>query len=455
MTPPARYENGIVSPEPLAKELRLQPSGRVVKNRFLKSPMAEGLASWSPTVPSERGAPTDEHVTLYTSWGKGKNNWGIIVTGNVDIEYDAMDGIADMLIPPELAPKGERFEKFKEIAKVAKVDGSLLVAQVSHPGRQVQYRINPNAISASAVQLEPKFGMSFGKPRAATKEDIARIIEGFAHAAEYLEKAGFDGVELHAAHGYLISQFLSRTTNQRDDEYGAQNMENRLRLISDITKAIKARVSPNFIVAAKLNSVEFQDGGVTPEEAKELVERLENLGMDFVELSGGTYENMAMTWEKESTRQREGFFIEWAEKITSSLGPDRKIKVFIAGGLRSVGAMVKALDVVDGVSIGRPAAAEPRLPSDIIEGRVQGAIKPTDAFENDFLMSMTVATAQISQLGRGFEPLNANDPEVMQTFGADMGNWYQKTVEDGDKLEYIRAVQYSGPQVPYGTAVTK
>ena len=297
--------------------------------------------------------------------------------------------------------------------------------------------------------------MQFGKPHAATKDEIARIIEGFSHAAAYLEKAGFDGMELHAAHGYLISQFLSRTTNKRTDEYGAQNMENRLRLISEIVQGIKSRVSPGFILAAKLNSVEFQDGGVTPEEAKELVETLEKLGLDFVELSGGTYENLGMTYEKDSTRQREGFFLEWAEKVTNSLGPDRKIKVFIAGGLRSVGAMVKALDVVDGVSLGRPAAAEPRLSADIIEGKVQGAIKLTDAFENDFLMGMGVALAQISQIGHGKEPINHNDQKVMQTFSEDMGQWFQKSVEDGEKMEHVRSVQYSGPQIPYGTVLTK
>lgn len=294
-------------------------------------------------------------------------------------------------------------------------------------------------------------GMTFGKPHAANKDEIARFIEGFSHAAAYLEKAGFDGIELHAAHGYLISQFLSRTTNKRTDEYGAQNMENRLRLISEIVKSIKARVSSKFIVAAKLNSVEFQDGGVTPQEAKELVETLEKLGLDFVELSGGTYEALGMTYEKESTRQREGFFLEFAETVTKSLGPDRKIKVFIAGGLRSVAAMVKALDVVDGVSLGRPAAAEPQLAAAIIEGRAQGALKHLDAYEADFVMGMGIAQAQISQLGQGKEPMNHNDEEVMKTFAGDMGAWYQKVVEDGEKMEEIRAVQYSGPLKSYGT----
>jgi len=293
-------------------------------------------------------------------------------------------------------------------------------------------------------------GMTFGKPHAATKEEIAQIIEGFAHAAEYLEKAGFDGIELHAAHGYLLSQFLSRTTNKRTDEYGTQTVENRLRLISEIANAIKARVSSTFIVSAKLNSVEFQDGGVTPDEARELCERLEALGFDFVELSGGTYERMALSWEKESTKQREGFFLEWAETITKALDPAHQMRIFIAGGLRTVGAMVDALDVVDGVSIGRPAAAEPRLASDIIEGRVKGAIQPAEMVENDLGMGMGVAGAQFAQIAKGFEPLDVSDNEVVQIFGQDMGAWYEKLVQDGDKNQFVRAIQYSGPQVPYG-----
>ncbi|KAG5794033.1 hypothetical protein H9Q69_006909 [Fusarium xylarioides] len=345
---PVRYTSKDVSPEPLAQELHLYPSGRVAKNRFLKSPMAESLASWDPEIVSKRGIPTDELIELYRRWGEGKNNFGIVVTGNIDIDLTSVGAAASPSIPVDAPFEGERFERFKQLATAAKKDGSLFLAQVNHPGRQVPYKFNPVAISASDVQLDPKMGMTFGKPHAATKEEIAQIIEGFAHAAEYLEKAGFDGIELHAAHGYLLSQFLSRTTNKRTDEYGTQTVENRLRLISEIANAIKARVSPTFIVSAKLNSVEFQDGGVTPDEVRELCERLEALGFDFVELSGGTYERMALSWEKESTKQREGFFLEWAETITKTLDPAHKMRIFIAGGLRTVGAMVDALEVVDG-----------------------------------------------------------------------------------------------------------
>ncbi|KAM0347407.1 hypothetical protein ACHAPU_004928 [Fusarium lateritium] len=448
---PARYTSEDVSPEPLAQELRFQPSGRVAKNRFLKSPMAEALATWDPKVFSKRGIPTDELIELYRRWGEGKNNFGVIVTGNVDIDPESVGVACSPVIPADAPFEGERFDKFKQLATVAKKDGSLIVAQVNHPGRQIPYKMNPIAISASDVQLEPKLGMTFGNPHAATKDEIAQIINGFVHAAEYVERAGFDGIELHAAHGYLLSQFLSRTTNKRTDEYGAQTIENRLRLISEIATAIKARVSPNFIISAKLNSVEFQDGGVTADEARELCERLEKLGLDFVELSGGTYEQMAMSWEKESTRKREGFFLEWAETITKALDPAHKMKIYIAGGFRTVGAMVDALKIVHGVSIGRPATAEPRLVNDILEGRVKGAIQPMEMVEKDLGMSMGVSGAQMAQIAKGFEPFDASDAEVMATFGGDMGAYYEKVVQDGDKNEVVGSIQYSGVQVPYGT----
>ncbi|KAK9769993.1 hypothetical protein SCAR479_13318 [Seiridium cardinale] len=232
--------------------------------------------------------------------------------------------------------------------------------------------------------------------------DIAHVIEGFVHADEYSHKAGFDGIELHAANGYILSQFLWRTANKRTDKYGLQNIESRLRLISEIAHAIKSRVPSDFLVAAKLNNVELQDGGA-----------LDDFGFDFVELSGGTYENLGYEYKKESTRRRAGYFLEWAETITKSLGKDNKLRTYIVGGLKSVGAMVKALDVVAGISLGRPATVEPHLAIDVIEGRVQGALKAVEAVESDQGMTLVVAPAQISQISRNIEPLDASDVSVM------------------------------------------
>lgn len=298
-------------------------------------------------------------------------------------------------------------------------------------------------------------GMTFGKPRAATKDDIKQIANDFAHAAEYLEKAGFDGIELHAAHGYLISQFLSRTTNLRTDEYGVQSVENRMRFLSDIVRAIKSRVSPKFIVGAKLNSVEFQDGGVTADEARAVVEGLESMGLDYVQLSGGTYEELGLKWERDSSKIREGFFLKFAKAISEALGDGRKIKMYLAGGMRSAGAMVDALKVVDGIALGRPAAWEPRLASDILEGRVTGSLKPLDGLAEDFGIGMAGAGAQIWQIARGKEPLQLNDKATLAHLQQDVGTWYQKTMADADKLEFSKPVEFTGPEVDYGAVAVE
>ncbi|KAJ4329548.1 hypothetical protein N0V95_010195, partial [Ascochyta clinopodiicola] len=168
-------------------------------------------------------------------------------------------------------------------------------------------------------------GKTFAKPRAATEEDIMSIIEGFAHAAEYLEKAGYDGVQLHAAHGFLLAQFLSPSTNQRTDKYGG-SLENRARIITEIGREVRKRTSDRFILSIKLNSVEFQENGLASEEAATLCKTLENNKFDFVELSGGTYEKLAFEHKRESTKKREAFFLEFADKITPSLS---KTKVYV------------------------------------------------------------------------------------------------------------------------------
>lgn len=156
--------------------------------------------------------------------------------------------------------------------------------------------------SASDVRVNTSVsGNEFGIPRPATENDISGIVEGFAHAAEYLEKAGFDGIELHGAHGYLISQFISPRTNKRTDQYGATRTD-RFRLVFEIAESIRHRVSPSFIMRIKINAVEFHpDGGVQPEDATALCVALENARLDFVELSGPNYHKMALAEVKRTT----------------------------------------------------------------------------------------------------------------------------------------------------------
>jgi 2,4-dienoyl-CoA reductase-like NADH-dependent reductase (Old Yellow Enzyme family) len=359
-----------------------------------------------------------------------------------------VEAAGNPIIPRGAPYEGERFERFKELATESKKHGSLIVGQVSHPGRQVADNIQKHPISASDVQLEGNvMGMTFAKPRAATDEDIKNIIEGFAHSAEYLERAGYDGIELHGAHGYLLAQFLSPSTNKRTDKYGG-SLENRARLITEIGQEVRKRTSSFFILSIKLNSVEFQEKGFDTQEAATLCKLLEDNTFDFVELSGGTYEQLAFGHKRDSTVKREAFFIEFAEKITPSLS---KTRTYVTGGLKTASAMVDALQTVDGVGIARPACQEPELPRQIISGEVHAAINQlTD--DNDFGMTNVAAGTQIRQLGKDQQPIDLSDEENFKAFQKDVGTWSQGLAEDkdGSKYGYVDIESVQG--VPYGGA---
>ncbi|XDG04628.1 hypothetical protein ABKA04_004243 [Annulohypoxylon sp. FPYF3050] len=427
--PVNRYESVAADVSLLSQPLKFDFSGRVAKNRFYKASMIEDLATWSPTNIEERGVPTKELIELYRRWGESE--WGIIGTGSIDIEFDMPGFIGDGIITPECPPSGPRFEAFQKLATAAKAHGSLILGQVNHPGRQLYAKFKKDTISASAIQIPPKTG-SYAVPREATKEDITRIINGFAHAAEYLQKAGFDGIELHGAHGYLLAQFLSEISNQRTDEYGG-SVENRMRIVVEIAEEIKKRTEPGFILGIKLNSVEFQEKGIKPAEAKVMCEKLQDLGFDFVELSGGNHEDIGYGSRKESTMKREAYFLEFVRDIVPHLS---KTKKYLTGGFRTVGAMVKALEILDGIGLGRPAAQEPRLPNDILAGKVTGAIRPRDELLNDVGGHLAAAGTQMRQIAKGQEPVDLSNPKAVESLLGDLKEHFEKVVADGDKLKF-------------------
>lgn len=444
MSPP-RFQSDDVDPSPLGKPLKFEFSNKTAPNRFLKGAMTERISSWSAENKEARGVPSTNLVNVYKRWGEGE--LGCILSGNIMIQLDHLEARGNPIIPRDAEFSGQRFDRFRDLAAQGKAHGSLMVGQVSHPGRQVSEDIQPNPISASDVQLEGNvMGMTFGKPRAATDEDIKDFIEGWAHAAEYLEKAGWDGIQLHGAHGYLLAQFLSPSTNRRNDKYGG-SLENRARLILEIAQAIRQRTKPDFILGIKLNSVEFQDKGFTPDEAKKLCQLLEQNKFDFVELSGGTYEKLAFAHQRESTKKRESFFLEFAEQIVPAL---TKTKTYVTGGFKTVGAMVNALDTVDGVGLARPVCQEPRLCKAILNGQVKGAIEQKIDMDN-FGLTNVAAGTHIRQVGKDQEPLDLSDEKNVEAFMKDMGNWADKQAKDTTKSEY-GYIDLTAAAVPYGTA---
>lgn len=446
-----RYESDPADPSQLAQPLHFAFSGKTAPNRFLKAAMTERLSSWDPKDHSARGIPSRELQNLYRRWGEG--GLGHILTGNVMIAYDQLEAAGNPIIPPGAPFEGPRFEAFRTLAQLAKANGSLITAQVGHPGRQVEERIQSNPVSASDVQLKGDvLGMRFAKPHAATEDEIKNIVAGFAHAAEFLHKAGYDGIQLHGAHGYLLSQFLSQTTNKRTDKYGG-SLENRARIILDIADAIREKVptSTGFIVGIKINSTEFQEEGFTVDEAKVLCELLEAARFDFVELSGGTYEQLAFAHKRESTKKRESFFIEFAEKITPGL---TKTKTYVTGGFKTLGAMTAALKHVDGIGLGRPVCQEPRLAKDLLESKVQGSIE-LQVHDNDYVIASAIAGSQIKQIGNDHEPTDMGNKQNVDAFMKDMAVWGENMKQDREKMSLYGFVDISSvkPQA-YGVSAT-
>ncbi|ESZ98187.1 NADH oxidase [Sclerotinia borealis F-4128] len=425
----ARYESSSSDASPLGKPLKYEFSGKVAQNRFLKGAMTERLSSWDPKDFKARGIPSLDLINLYKRWGEGE--YGQILTGNFMIEYDHLEAMGNPIIPLEAPFEGERFERFAAMAKAGKAHGSLMVAQVGHPGRQALSQVQAYPISASDIQLKGTLGMTFNKPRPATQEDINGIVDKFAHAAEYLEKAGYDGIQLHCAHGYLLAQFLSNTTNKRTDKYGGP-LENRFRIIQEISDEIRKRVKSDFIVGIKMNSVEFQEDGFTPEDAKATCQALEGARFDYVELSGGTYQELGFAHKRESTKKRENFFLEFAEEIVKPL---TKTKTYVTGGFKTVGAMVAALDTVDGVGVARSTAQEVKLAKDILEGRYTG-VKKMGLDDDDFMLTADASGTQMKQVGMDQEPLDLSIEENVELFVKATEVWRVKRAEDKELKEY-------------------
>ncbi|KAJ1305524.1 hypothetical protein OPQ81_000531 [Rhizoctonia solani] len=429
-----RYGNSITPDDArlLGESIQMPFSGRVAKSRFLKGAMSERMASWDRKVLSKRGIPSDDLVGLYERWGKA--GYGIILTGNVMVHPEQLEAPGNpILYAPHETP--ERIEQFRQMAAAGKAHGSLMIMQVSHPGRQVAAFVNPNPVGASDIQLADRMGMSFGKPTPLGKSGIREIVDQFAYTAEAAHRTGFDGVQLHGAHGYLIAQFLSQTTNNRTDEYGG-SIENRARIIKEIVEAIRTKVKdPNFVIGIKINSVEFQAKGFQPGEAAELCAELEGMEIDFVELSGGTYEELGFkhtdSSPRESTLTREAFFTVFAQQITPKLN---KTVVYVTGGFRSAAAMAEAVrsGTCAGVGLGRPAGSDPILPSEIIKGVATGAtdikISP-----NDFGLSLLATGVQMEAIARGKPVVDLSDPRELVRFKEAAQVYHEHQAEDFQK----------------------
>ncbi|NNG76443.1 NADH:flavin oxidoreductase/NADH oxidase family protein [Acinetobacter sp. ANC 4277] len=327
------------------------------KNRIIKAAMSEALAN-------DAGQPSQLHFNLYEAWAKG--GLGCAISGNVMVDFRAKNEPGVVVIESE-----RDLAQLKQWAELGKQHGMVQLIQLSHPGRQCPKGLNKETVAPSVVPFSPMLATTFGTPRELREDEILDIIQRFATSAQICEKAGFEGVQLHGAHGYLISQFLSPLTNKRQDQWGG-SIENRMRFLLEIYKAVRAVTSDQFIISVKLNSADFQRGGITEDEVIAVFKAIDEAGIDLIEISGGTYEAPAMAGAKADKRKvstiaREAYFLDFAEKIRQQV----KCHLMVTGGFRTVEGMNAALDsgACDFIGIARPLAVETDLTDRLIAGQ--------------------------------------------------------------------------------------
>ncbi|GGO91270.1 NADH oxidoreductase [Nocardioides phosphati] len=369
------------------------PCGVKLPNRLAKSALSEQLGTIGSHAPDER------LVRLYRRWAQGGS--GLLVTGNVMVDRRALGEPANVVVEDD-----RDLEALAAWAAAAKSEGAVAIVQVNHPGRQSPRTLSPRPVAPSAIGLKG-MGGAFAVPRELTVEEIADLVRRYAETARVCVAAGFDGVQLHGAHGYLISQFLSPLANQRTDRYGG-SAENRRRFLMELVAATRAAIGEDKVLSVKLNSADFQRGGFTEDESILVAKALEEAGVDLLEISGGTYEVGAMmgVTQRESTRQREAYFLEFAERLRGQVS----LPLMVTGGFRTAAAMSAAIEsgAVDVIGLGRPLAVDPDFPRLLLAGKSSEvaniAPRSVGIRKLDAMAEVVWYTTQLWRMGRGLEP---------------------------------------------------
>lgn len=376
----------------IAQPLTLK-NGTVIKNRIMKSAMSEALGSWDNRM-------TEQLVRLYDRWAKG--GAGLLVTGNVMIDRRALGEPGNLVVEDD-----RDIELLKEWAAAGTKNDTQLWMQINHPGKQVMRTLVKDPVAPSAIGFRPELSSYFATPRALEENEITDIIKRFGNTAAIAQQAGFTGVQIHGAHGYLVSQFLSGHHNQRTDQWGG-NADNRRRFVMEVYNEIRRRVGRDFVVAIKLNSADFQRGGFTEEESLDVIRALSKAGIDHIEVSGGTYEKPAMAGkkfkQKSSTRQREAYFLDFAEKARDAVNTP----LAVTGGFRNPDAMNQAIEsgAIDMVGLARLLAIEPEAPHRLLAGnKSRHQVKPITtgikAVDKMALMEVMWYGRQLRRMGNG------------------------------------------------------
>ncbi len=389
----ARMNAAQILSEPLSL-----PCGATLPNRIAKSAMSEILAP--------NHAPTQGLCRLYRRWSEG--GVGLSITGNVMIDRRALGE------PDNVVLEDDRdLAAFEAWAAAGSTAGNALWMQLNHPGKQSPRFLSPETVAPSAVPFGKVLEKGFAPPRALTEPEIEDLIQRFATSASLAQRAGFGGVQIHGAHGYLVSQFLSPHHNVREDGWGG-SPENRARFVLAVYDAIRAEVGPAFPVSIKLNSADFQRGGFAEEDSIDVMQQLQERGIDLIEVSGGTYESPAMTgWKSDRSKAREGYFLDFLERARGAL----TVPLCITGGFRTPVGMAAAVEgAADVVGLARTLAVQPEFPKQVLAGeevasRVGRLTTGNRAIDTISMLEVSWYENQLARMADGKDPL------------PDMGAW--------------------------------
>ena len=359
-------------------ELQL-PCGQIIKNRFCKSAMTERVAR-------NNNYANERHHKLYDIWSK--SGAGILLTGNVQVDRRHMEGPSNVCI--EESTYKNQINELRQWSKLAEQNNSKLWMQISHAGRQTPGEMNMEPLAPSSVALDLKApGKKFGKPKQMTEEDIQDVINRFVFVAKVARDTGFSGIQIHSAHGYLMSEFLSPDVNKRNDQWGG-SVENRSRALVEIIRRTRNEVGDDYPISVKMNSSDFQKGGFSPEDSIRVAEILSNERIDLLEISGGTYEHVSFLdadediainkkpkeERRQSTIAREAYFIEYAKDIKKVIS----VPLMVTGGFRTKGAMISALEnnFCEVIGVARPLCSHPFSVQELLDDK----INQLPAYEN-------------------------------------------------------------------------
>lgn len=317
-------------------------NGMVLSNRLVRSATWEGMCD-------EAGYPTERLSTCYQDLARG--GVGLIVTGYAFVRKDGRQ------LPGTLGmDRDDSAELMRRLTSGVHALGGRIAVQLVHAGGKAnpppgQARLAPSAIES------PQFAE---RPVEMTQQDVTALVTAFGESARRVKAFGFDAVQLHAAHGYLINQFLSPLTNQRTDSYGG-SLENRSRFLMEIYAAVRQAVGPDYPVLVKLNADDFMEGGWSLEEAVAVAKQLDQVGMDAIEVSGGTSASgdRSPVRGRATTVSEEGYHRTLSQRIKAVVG----CPVMVVGGFRSRAVVEESLQDGDAdyIALARPFIREPNL----------------------------------------------------------------------------------------------